>query len=274
MLKKLWCGQCCWATHSLPTEVGTGVLWVLTGNPPVCCRVQGGSEHRAPARALRGCECLCRCLALWSSCERWVVRSVLCNMSPRHARTLCTQGQEATKTNKLTLTESRDWPENSMDLSTPSGPRSQSWFKTFRVVTPGFRGHHDLLHQGMLSILSVWRVSTVYQSPCLSSVGFLHGSDQGSYTAFRYQGQCIIHLHATIQVCFTQRSHGCHGNRISLDFASIHQLVRNRTDVYSEAESKVFVLCIVSIERQRLAQASQVLEQPCVQRFGSGGHNR
>ena len=123
--------------------------------------------------------------------------------------------------------------------------------------------------------LSVGRVSTVYQSPCLCSVGFLNGSDQGSYTASRYQGQCLILLHATLQVCFSQSSHCCQGDRIPLDFASVHQLVRNRTDeahVYSEAESKVLVLCIVSIELRRLAQASQVLEQLCIQRFG--GHNR
>ena len=44
--------------------------------------------------------------------------------------------------------------------------------------------------------------------------------------------------------------------------------------MYSEAESKVLVLCIVSAERLRLAQASQVLEQLCIQRFGSGGPNR
>ena len=130
--------------------------------------------------------------------------------------------------------------------------------------------------QGILSILSVWCVSTVYQSPCLCSVGFLNRSDQGSYTASRYQTQCIIHLHATLQVCFYQSSHCCQGDRIPIDFASVHQRVRNRTDeahVYSEAESKVLVLCIVSIERRRLAQASQVLEQLCIQRFGSGGHN-
>ena len=45
---------------------------------------------------------------------------------------------------------------------------------------PGFRRHHDLLHQSVLSVLSVWRVSTVHQSPCLCSIGFLNGSDQGS----------------------------------------------------------------------------------------------
>ena len=40
--------------------------------------------------------------------------------------------------------------------------------------SPGFHRHHDLLHQSVPSILSVWRVSTVYQSPCLCSVGFLN----------------------------------------------------------------------------------------------------
>ena len=67
------------------------------------------------------------------------------------------------------------------------------------------------------------------------------------------------------------------GRSDSTRFRIVHQLVRNRTDeahVYSEAESKVLVLCIVSIERRRLAQASQVLEQLCIQRLGSGGHNR
>ena len=53
------------------------------------------------------------------------------------------------------------------------------------------------------------------------------------------------------------------GDRIPLDFASVHQLVRNRTTdgahVYSDAESKVLVLCTVSIESRRLAQAPQVL---------------
>ena len=160
-------------------------------------------------------------------------------------------------------------------LSDVELPGSPTWFKTFRVVTPGVRRHHDLLHQGILSILSVWRVSTVYQSTCLSSVGFLNRSDRSSDTALRYQGQCTKHLHAALQVCIAQHYHACQGDRISLDFASAHHLVRNRTDeahVYSEAESKVLVLCIDSIERRRLTQASQVLEQLCIQTFG--GHNR
>ena len=78
------------------------------------------------------------------------------------------------------------------------------------------------------------------------------------------------------KVCFSQSSH-CQGDRIPLDFASVRQLVRNRTDeahVYSEAESTVLLLCIVPVERRRLAQASQVLEQLCIQTFGSGGHDR
>ena len=102
---------------------------------------------------------------------------------------------------------------------------------------------------------------------------FPPGSDQGSYTAFRHQGQCIIHLHAALQVCIAQRSHCCQGDRISLNFTHVHHLVRNRTveaHMYSEAESKVLVLCIVSIERRRLAQACQVLEQLCIQRLRAG----
>ena len=158
---------------------------------------------------------------------------------------------------------------SSQDLRPDSKP--SVWSQT------RFRRHHDLLYQGILSILSVSRVSTVYQSPCLSSVGFLHGPDQGSYTTFRYQGQRIIHLPAALQVCIARRSHGCQGDRISLDFASVHHLVRNRTDeahVYSEAESKVLVLCIVSVKRRRLAHASQVLEQLCIQRFGGHNHSQ
>ena len=53
---------------------------------------------------------------------------------------------------------------------------------------------------------------------------------------------------------------------------SAHHLASNPDYSDTEAESKVLVLCIVSIERWRLAQASQVLEQLCIQRFG--GHNR
>ena len=57
---------------------------------------------------------------------------------------------------------------------------------------------------------------------------------------------------------------------ISFDFASVHQLLRDRSDdahVDSEAEAKVFILCTVSIERRRLAQASQILEQIGIKRF-------
>ena len=75
--------------------------------------------------------------------------------------------------------------------------------------------------------------------------------------------KAMLHTYA----CSTSSSQGCKGDRISLKFASVHHLVRNRTDeahVYSEAESKVLVLCIVSFERRRLSQASQVLEHSAV----------
>ena len=40
--------------------------------------------------------------------------------------------------------------------------------------------------------------------------------------------------------------------------------------VDSEAEAKVLILCIVSVERRRFAQASQVLEQFGIKRFRHG----
>ena len=59
-------------------------------------------------------------------------------------------------------------------------------------------------------------------------------------------------------------------DRIPLNFALFHQRVRDRTDeahVDSEAEAKVLILCVASIERRWLAQASQVLEQFDIKRF-------
>ena len=66
----------------------------------------------------------------------------------------------------------------------------------------------------------------------------------------------MVHLYAALQVCIAQRFHCCQGDRIPLDFARIH--VRDSTDeahVDSEAEAKVLILCVVSIERRWLAQA-------------------
>ena len=57
---------------------------------------------------------------------------------------------------------------------------------------------------------------------------------------------------------------------IPFDFALVHQSVGDRTDealVDSEAEAKVLMICNVSTERWRLAQASEVLEQVCIKRF-------
>ena len=59
-------------------------------------------------------------------------------------------------------------------------------------------------------------------------------------------------------MCIAQRFHCCQGDRIPLDFARIHQRMRDRTDeahVNSEAEAKVLILCVVYIERRWLAQA-------------------
>ena len=70
-----------------------------------------------------------------------------------------------------------------------------------------------------------------------------------------------------------QRCHCHQGDRISLDFALVHQRVRDHTDeahVDSEAEAKVLILCVVSIEQRWLAQPSQVLEQFGIKRFRQG----
>ena len=64
----------------------------------------------------------------------------------------------------------------------------------------------------------------------------------------------------TLLKCFLQRFHSCWGDRISFGF---HQRVRERADDAhedSKAEAEFLITCIVSVERRRLAQASQVLE--------------
>ena len=101
------------------------------------------------------------------------------------------------------------------------------------LLTPEFRRNHDLLHQSVLSTLC-------------------------------YQGQREVHLYVAFQMCITQQFHGFQEDQISLDFALVHQRLRDcagEAHVDSEAEAKLLVLCIVSVERRWLAQASQVLEQ-------------
>ena len=64
--------------------------------------------------------------------------------------------------------------------------------------------------------------------------------------------------------------HSRQGNLIPFCHALVHQRVRDRTDeahVDSEAEAKVLILCVVSIERWRLVQAPRVLEQVGIQKF-------
>ena len=104
---------------------------------------------------------------------------------------------------------------------------SQALKPDSKPVTPEFRKHHDLLHQSELSILCVWRISAVYQAPCLCVVGFLNGSDKSSDTAFRYQGQRLVHQCAAREVCIAQQFHCCQGDRIPLDFALVHQRLRD-----------------------------------------------
>ena len=110
----------------------------------------------------------------------------------------------------------------------------------------------------------------MYPTPCLCSVGFFNRSDKSSDTAFREQSQRVIHLYAAPQMCIAQRLHGCQRDRVVFSFASVHQLLRDcaaEAHVDSEAEAKVLIRCIVSTERRRLAQASQVLEQFGIKSF-------
>ena len=75
---------------------------------------------------------------------------------------------------------------------------------------------------------------------------------------------------SALLVCIAQQLHCCQGDRIPLDFALVHQWSRDCADeahVNSDAEAKVLILCIFSVERWWLAQAFQVLEQFGIKRF-------
>ena len=75
---------------------------------------------------------------------------------------------------------------------------------------------------------------------------------------FVVKNQRVIHLYAALKMCIAQRLQGCQSDRISFDFESVHQLLRDCADeahVDSEAEAKVPILCVVFNERKRLAQA-------------------
>ena len=63
-------------------------------------------------------------------------------------------------------------------------------------------------------------------------------------------------------MCFTQRFQGCLGDLIPLCFVFVHQRVRDRTaDAHVDSKARVLIISVVSIERWRLAQACQFLEQ-------------
>ena len=115
------------------------------------------------------------------------------------------------------------------------------------MVTPWFRRHHDLLHQGILS-----NFERRARIDCVSVA-----MPQPDRTRVR-----------TLPFFFLRR--------IPLDFASVHQLVRNITDeahVYSETESKVLVLCIVSSNDGGLPRPLRSFSSSASKRFGFG-HNR
>ena len=71
-------------------------------------------------------------------------------------------------------------------------------------------------------------------------------------------------------MCFTKRFYGRQGDLIPFCFALVHQRVRDRRDqahVDSETVAEALIISTVSVGRWWLAQASQVLEQVCVQRY-------
>ena len=77
-------------------------------------------------------------------------------------------------------------------------------------------------------------------------------------------------MYAALQVCIASNFTAAREIGLRLDFALVHQRLRDCCDedhVHSEAEAKVLILCIVSVERRWLAQASQVLEQFGIKRF-------
>ena len=83
--------------------------------------------------------------------------------------------------------------------------------------------------------------------------------------------------HSSTSVCETERTRLATAVReigFRSIFALVHQRVRDRTDeahVDSEAEAKVLVFCVVSIECRRFAEASQILEPLCVPMFHHWG---
>ena len=75
-------------------------------------------------------------------------------------------------------------PEARSHSRTSSSQSLKPDSKPFSVVTIEFRRHPDLVHQSVLSILSVWRIHVVYQTPCSAPLDFLNRSDKSSDTAF------------------------------------------------------------------------------------------
>ena len=66
---------------------------------------------------------------------------------------------------------------------------------------------HDLLHQGELAVLRVRRISAVYETPYLCSVGFFHGTDKSFHAALRDQSQRVVDLSAAIRVLVPKNFH-------------------------------------------------------------------
>ena len=90
------------------------------------------------------------------------------------------------------------------------------YFTASAREVPEARSHSPSLIRSLLGVLQrVSRVSvhTVYETPCLCSVGFFHRADKGS--ALRDQRrQRVVDLRAALRAIFSESLYRLHRNRI------------------------------------------------------------
>ena len=86
------CVERVWATHSVSTEVGTGVPWVSWRDPPACHRVHDNSVTERQHRACVWCACVCSCRLVFAfdSVFELFLRKVVSNREAVSQKPLCT----------------------------------------------------------------------------------------------------------------------------------------------------------------------------------------
>ena len=132
------------------------------------------------------------------------------------------------------------------------------------MVAPRFHKHHDLLHH---DYLCVWSVFAMYETLALPLDSFTDPTRIRTLPFVIKANELYIHM---LQNVLHRVLFSCQGDRISFRFALVHQRVGNITDevhVDSEAEAEIKIIRVVSIERRRLAQTSQVHEQFGIKSF-------